>query len=110
LLSARGAAVTVASSGEEALHAIEHGRFDVLVSDIGMPGMDGYALIRKLRAEKRRERAELPAIALTAFARADDRVRALTAGFQSHLSKPVDGEQLVAAVASAHLGSRHGPC
>src|SRR5204863_9358715 len=73
VLSARGATVTVASSGQQALDAVDRAHFDVLVSDIGMPGMDGYALIRKLRSDKQRGPSDLPAIALTAFARSEDR-------------------------------------
>ncbi len=71
---------------------------DVLVSDIGMPGMDGYQLIRRFRAgEPKGQR--LPAIALTAFARAEDRKKALLAGYQSHIAKPIDIAELVIVVA-----------
>ena len=73
---------------------------DVLVSDIGMPGTDGYALIRQLRSMPEADGGRVPAIALTAFARNDDRARALAAGYQLHLGKPVDEDELVAAIAS----------
>jgi CheY-like chemotaxis protein len=68
----------------------------VIVSDIGMPGRDGYDLIRTLR----RNGVTTPAIALTAFARAEDRIRSLQAGFQTHLPKPVEPTELIAVVAS----------
>ncbi|HEY1066432.1 MAG TPA: response regulator, partial [Pirellulales bacterium] len=71
----------------------------VLLSDIGMPEQDGYDLIRQVRSRGRSGR-DLPAVALTAFARAEDRRRALLAGFQMHVAKPVDPEELVAAVAT----------
>ena len=79
-------------------------RPDVIVSDVGMPEADGYDLIRQVRA--RHSPKEIPAIALTAFARPEDRKRALLAGFQSHVAKPVDPAELVAAVAS--LAGRTG--
>jgi PAS domain S-box-containing protein len=103
ILQNQGARVTGAGSAEEALRLLELNRPDVLVSDVGMPGMDGYQLIRKIRsAEARGER--LPALALTAFARAEDRKRAMLAGYQSHLAKPFDTAELVLMVAG--LGSR----
>jgi CheY-like chemotaxis protein len=71
----------------------------VLVSDIGMAGEDGYALIRALRARPRERGGAIPAIALTAFARPEDRARALAAGYQAHLAKPLDAPELVAAIA-----------
>jgi PAS domain S-box-containing protein len=89
------AVVTPAASAAEALAHLEAGRFDVLLSDIGMPGEDGYTLIRKVRAAGH----AIPAVALTAYARPDDRVRATEAGFQAHLPKPADPAELVAVVA-----------
>ncbi len=71
---------------------------DVLLSDIGMPGEDGYSLIRMVRARGPGRGGDLPAAALTAYARAEDRVRALEAGYQTHLAKPVAPAELVAAV------------
>ena len=73
--------------------------FNVLVSDIGLPDADGYDLIREVRARGFSAK-DLPAVALTAFARSEDRRRALLAGFQVHVAKPVDPDELVAVVAS----------
>ena len=75
-------------------------RPDVLISDIGMPGQDGYALIRQVRALSPEDGGRTPAIALTAYARAEDRVKAVVAGFQHHLSKPIEPMELVVLVAS----------
>ncbi len=72
----------------------------VLVFDIGMPGEDGYWLIRRVRALPAERGGGTPAVALTAYARTEDRVRALTAGYQVHLAKPVEPAELIAAVAS----------
>jgi two-component system CheB/CheR fusion protein len=80
---------------------------DVLLADIAMPGEDGYSLIRKLRADQSAALASIPAAALTAFARNEDRQQALEAGFQLHLAKPIDLQTLVNAVAT--LGGRHRP-
>jgi PAS domain S-box-containing protein len=96
-LQEQGATVSVASSGEEALRMMETLESDALISDVGMPDMDGYQLIRRIRATEPQGR-RLPALALTAFARAEDRKRALLAGFQSHLAKPVDLAELVIVV------------
>ena len=76
---------------------------DVLIADIGMPGEDGYALIRRVRALSAPHLASIPAAALTAFARAEDRQQALQAGFQMHLTKPIDARSLVAAVANLRV-------
>lgn len=95
-LSDAGAEVTTASSVDEAMGRLEAHEFDVLVSDIGMPEEDGYSLLRRVRALGR----TMPAIALTAYASAEDRVRALVAGFKSHLTKPVEAIELIATVAS----------
>lgn len=94
------AQVLVAATAETALPAIERDRPDVLVSDIGMPGVDGYELLRRVRALGEARGGKLPAIALTAFARSEDRTRALRAGFQVHVSKPVEPSELIATVAS----------
>jgi CheY-like chemotaxis protein len=98
LLSAQGAQVEAVASASEAVQAVGTFRPDVLVSDIGMPGEDGYELIRKVRMLG--EGGRTPAIALTAFSRLEDRTRAMLAGFQSHLSKPVDARELLVTVAS----------
>jgi len=98
VLSDQAATVTAVASGEEALVELRRIRPDLIVSDIGMPEMDGYQLMRTLRArEATGER--MPAVALTAFARAEDRKRALLAGYQAHLAKPFDVAELVLVVA-----------
>jgi PAS domain S-box-containing protein len=98
VLTACGAEVAEAASAAEALRLIESSSPDILVSDIGMPNVDGYDLIRQVRT--RLAAKALPAAALTAFARSEDRRRALLAGFQTHVAKPVDPAELVAVVAS----------
>ncbi|HEX6273586.1 MAG TPA: response regulator, partial [Polyangiaceae bacterium] len=92
--------VTTAGSVPEALNEIESAVPDLLVSDIGMPGEDGYDLIRKVRALPRARGGDLPAAALTAYARAEDRQRLLNAGYSIHLAKPVEPAELVAVVAT----------
>jgi signal transduction histidine kinase/ActR/RegA family two-component response regulator len=106
LLEQRGAFVTAAASVEEALKLIEQSTPDVLVSDIGMPGEDGYALIRQVRARESQTGGRIPAAALTAYARSEDRRQALLAGFQTHLPKPVEPAELIAVV--ANLSGRTG--
>lgn len=95
-----GATVETADSAEEALTAIEDKNPDILVSDIGMPGEDGYTLIRKVRNLSNEQHKNIPAIALTAFTRAQDRVRALTSGYQNHVAKPVEPDELATVIAS----------
>jgi signal transduction histidine kinase/ActR/RegA family two-component response regulator len=94
------AEVLTAGTAEEALVLVQRERPDVLISDIGMPGTDGYELLRRVRALGPERGGRVPAIALTAFARSEDRTRALRAGFLVHVSKPVDPSELVATVAS----------
>ena len=106
LLRECGAQVEVASSVAEALEALQRMRPELLLSDIGMPGRDGYQLIREVRALAPEQGGRIPAIALTAFARSEDRARAILAGYQVHVSKPIEAHELLAAVAS--LG-RKGP-
>jgi CheY-like chemotaxis protein/two-component sensor histidine kinase len=91
------ASVDTAASAKEALQRIAVRAPHVIVSDIGMPGTDGYALLRQIRALKDSRRS-IPAIALTAYVRSEDRANALRAGFQSHLTKPVEPADLLAAV------------
>ncbi len=101
MLEEQGARVTAAASAGEALALLDeggHAGLDVLLTDIGMPGMDGYGLVRTLRENIGVDAAELPAVAVTALARADDRKRALSSGFQEHVAKPYSVAQLVAAV------------
>jgi signal transduction histidine kinase len=103
----RGARVTCAASAFEAIDELRRSHPDVVVSDIGMPGMDGFALMRTIRRLPRDEGGSTPAIALTAHARADDIDRALAAGFQLHAPKPIDPMALVESVAS--LAGRSPP-
>ena len=95
-----GALAFTAGSAEEALPLIETERPCVLVSDIGMPDVDGYEFLRRVRALGTERGGKLPAIALTAFARTEDRTRALLAGFLAHLAKPVEPSELIATIAS----------
>jgi signal transduction histidine kinase len=99
ILESRGAVVTAVASGAEALAAIRSHRPDVLLSDIAMPGEDGYELIRKVRSLDA-EFSAFPVVALTAFASAGDRATALLAGFQAHLTKPIEPSALCAVVAA----------
>jgi signal transduction histidine kinase/ActR/RegA family two-component response regulator len=102
-LANRRAVVWTAASAAQALEILQREHIDVVLADIAMPGEDGYSFIRRVRALNAKF-ATIPAAALTALARDEDRQRALTAGFQLHLAKPVDGQSLIAAVAS--LGRR----
>jgi PAS domain S-box-containing protein len=95
-----GAEVTLSSSAAEALNALEQHKPDILISDLGMPDEDGYSLITKIRALPSERGGHIPAAALTAYARAEDRMRVLRSGFQFHLPKPVDSAELVTVVAS----------
>ncbi|MBB4591381.1 PAS domain S-box-containing protein [Xanthomonas arboricola] len=104
LLEEQGAEVVTAGSATDALALIDHrghARFDVMLTDIGMPGMDGYGLIRTVRDNLGLDANALPAVAVTALARDDDRKRALESGFQEHLAKPYSVAQLVTAVRAA---------
>jgi signal transduction histidine kinase/CheY-like chemotaxis protein len=100
LLTRQGALVETAPNVDDALRVFERWRPDVLVVDIGMPGRDGYDLITTVRRQQTERGGSTPAIALTAFARPEDRVRVLAAGFQMHLAKPADPTELVVCVAS----------
>jgi CheY-like chemotaxis protein/two-component sensor histidine kinase len=93
-----GAEVKTRGSAAEAFEALQAGGFDILISDIGMPDQDGYALMEKVRSLP--GASGIPAVALTAYARVEDRVRALKAGFQTHLPKPIEPIELAAVVAS----------
>jgi CheY-like chemotaxis protein len=106
VLARCGSEVITAGSAAEALAELEHVKPDVLISDIGMPLEDGYSLIGRVRAMEAKLGKRIPAIALTAYARVEDRVRALTAGFQIHVPKPIEPVELVAVVAS--LAGRTG--
>ncbi len=100
LLENCDAVVTTASSAAEAIELFRTQSFHAVISDIGMPEEDGYSLIRKIRAAEQAAGRRIPAIALTAYARAEDRVTAIVSGFQHHLTKPVEPAELIAVVAS----------
>jgi PAS domain S-box-containing protein len=100
LLEGHGAAVTIATSARQALEIIGTTPPDILISDIGLPEMDGYQLLQDLREREASTGRGIPAIALTAYARSEDRTRALLAGYQAHVAKPVQSAELVATVAS----------
>jgi CheY-like chemotaxis protein len=95
-----GATVITASSAAEAFDELQDKNPDLMVSDIGMPDEDGYSLIRRIRALSDRQHRDIPAIALTAFTRAQDRMRALTSGYQNHVAKPVEPDELATVIAS----------
>jgi CheY-like chemotaxis protein len=98
ILQAAGARVTTATSGAAALDKIPDAHPDVVVADLGMPLMDGFELIRRLRQSDDHAVRNVPAAALTAYARAEDRAKTLQAGFEMHLAKPVDPVELASAV------------
>jgi CheY-like chemotaxis protein len=97
-----GAEVMAAASADEAISALTASSppMDILISDIGMPDEDGYALLRRVRALEPENGGRIPAIALTAYARTQDRRAALLAGFQSHVAKPVEPAELIAVIAN----------
>jgi len=95
-----GSEVIISRSAAEALVALEEQKPDILISDLAMPDEDGYTLISKIRALPSERGGQIPAAALTAYARAEDRMRVLRSGFQFHLPKPVDSAELVTVVAS----------
>jgi CheY-like chemotaxis protein len=100
VLEEYGAEVVTAGSVDEALELLPKARPDLIVSDIGMPDRDGYELLRAVRSLGPERGGDVPAIALTAFARAEDRMRALHAGYSAHVPKPIDVAELVSAVAT----------
>jgi CheY-like chemotaxis protein len=105
-LETYGAGVVTAASAAEAVHALGTHSINVLLSDIAMPGEDGYSLIRAIRAQEVSSQSHLPAVALTSFTADDDRQHALHAGFEAHLAKPIDAHSLVEAVAALARGVR----
>jgi CheY-like chemotaxis protein/anti-sigma regulatory factor (Ser/Thr protein kinase) len=100
LLEECGAHVLLAVDADQAMEVLRSEQVDILISDIGMAGADGYQLIGQVRALKDEKIATIPAVAVTAYARADDRRRLLLAGFQMHLAKPVEPQELVAGISS----------
>jgi signal transduction histidine kinase/DNA-binding response OmpR family regulator len=100
VLQAAGARVTTVSSAHQALAALDGELPDVIVADLGMPLVDGYQFINRVRQHRNPRVRELPAAALTAYARTDDRMRALRAGFHIHLAKPIDPAELITTIAA----------
>ncbi len=100
ILIRQGADVLSAGSADAALEIVSSSKPDVVVSDIAMPNVDGHELMRRLRALAPGQGGRTPAIALTAFARSEDRTHALAAGFNMYASKPIDSAELVVSVAS----------
>ena len=100
ILEQHGVEIHAASGAEEALEVLKRVRPDVIVSDVGMPGVDGYQFMRMVRALSDAEGGRTPAVAATAFARSEDRTKALLSGYQAHLAKPVDANELLAIVAA----------
>jgi CheY-like chemotaxis protein len=102
------AQVQTAAGAEEALRLLQAGTFDALVSDIGMPEVDGYGFIRRVRALPAEQGGRIPAVALTAYARSEDRTKALRSGFTMHLAKPIEPSELLAVIGAmaAQLGRR----
>ncbi len=100
VLEADGATVMAVASAVDALEILPKLQPDVLICDIAMPGEDGYTLIRKVRSLKNDKIGQVPAVALTAYGDSEDRIRALEAGFNTHVAKPVDPGELVVIVAN----------
>ncbi|HEY8410791.1 MAG TPA: PAS domain S-box protein [Pyrinomonadaceae bacterium] len=97
-LREHGAKVTGVASAAEALDKLRQRHFDLIISDIGMAGIDGYGLIEQVRAQEAGQAEHIPAIALTAYARAQDRIRAIAAGYNTHVAKPVEIRELVSVI------------
>jgi CheY-like chemotaxis protein len=100
VLAAVGAIPSAAVSADEALALLSERAFDLIISDIGMPERDGYQLMRAVRALPPEHGGKTPAIAVTAFARSEDRTRALLSGYQVHLAKPIEPHELVVTAGS----------
>ncbi|NYE60630.1 PAS domain S-box-containing protein [Duganella sp. 1224] len=107
ILADCNAEVLTAATATEALQLLQHERPDLLVSDLGMPEVDGYGLLDRIRALGPARGGNLPAIALTAFARSEDRLKALSSGFLAHIAKPVEPNELIAKVAAMGAAHRH---
>src|SRR5207247_2938041 len=108
ILTRCGSEVRCSESAAEAIRAFAEWGPDLLLSDIGMPNEDGYSLIRKVRKLRSKRAKKIRAIAITAYATDEDRLPALAAGFQVHLTKPVDANSLLTSIAAA-LGSEAPP-
>ena len=106
ILKKCNATVTTAANAAEGIAAVKQHHPDMILSDIGMPVEDGYEFLAKLRQLSDAEGGDTPAVALTAFARSEDRRRALMAGFQMHLPKPVEAAELLAVASNLSVASR----
>jgi PAS domain S-box-containing protein len=100
VLTQCGASVKTAASAEEGFTAVQAWRPNLIVSDIGMPGEDGYSFIKRVKTWARQEGTWIPAVALTAYARAEDRMKTLASGYQMHVAKPVDVAELITVIVS----------
>jgi CheY-like chemotaxis protein len=98
ILEQYGAMTTATASATEALKRLQQMNYDLLLSDIGMPGGNGYRLIRQIRALPSAQGGQIPAVAVTAYAREEDRLQALSAGFQMHIPKPIEPKQLLKVI------------
>jgi CheY-like chemotaxis protein len=107
VLEGDGATVTTVASSVEALDLLPQWQPDIFICDIAMPGEDGYSLIRKVRALKPDQGGQVLAVALTAYADSEDRLRAMEAGFQIHLAKPIDPGTLVETIANLVATNNH---
>jgi signal transduction histidine kinase/CheY-like chemotaxis protein len=107
ILSDCNANVLTAATATDALNLLQHERPDLMVSDLGMPEVDGYGLLDRIRALGPAHGGDLPAIALTAFARSEDRIKALSSGFLAHIAKPIEPNELIAKVAAMGASQRH---
>ena len=109
VLESHGAIVQIASSAAEAFDTIGRRKPDVLLADLGMPQQDGFALIQKLRVlERLEQQGRLRAIAVTAYATASDRERALAAGYDAHVTKPFEAAELIHTIATFKAGQGRG--
>jgi CheY-like chemotaxis protein len=109
ILEATGATVMTADTAHDALATLERAVPDVLLADLGMPGMTGFELIERVRGSDNPRLRAVPAAALTAYARSEDRTKALRRGFQLHLAKPVDPGELMAAMAALAARGKTSP-
>src|SRR5262249_43762102 len=100
ILKSAGASVYLAQSADEGIEQLIAKPVDVLICDVGRPDVDGYTLMRRVRALDDPKKSEVPAVAVTAYARLEDRTAAIRAGFQNHLPKPVEPAELLAVVHS----------
>ncbi|HKP86900.1 MAG TPA: response regulator, partial [Blastocatellia bacterium] len=106
MLGQYGAEVKTCASSVEAFESLKLWKPDVLISDIEMPGEDGYQLLKKIRSLSPDDGGRVPAVALTAYARAEDRRRALSAGYERHVTKPAEASELASIIAGLAASNR----